>query len=42
VNRQKGITVAVPVHGGKDLPPGTLAGILKGAGITVDQLLKLL
>ena len=42
VNRAACSTVVVPVHGNKDLPPGTLAGILRGADMTVDDLLRLL
>jgi predicted RNA binding protein YcfA (HicA-like mRNA interferase family) len=34
--------VSVPVHSGHDLPPGTLAGILDDAGLTVEQLIALL
>jgi predicted RNA binding protein YcfA (HicA-like mRNA interferase family) len=29
--------VIVPVHGGHDLPPGTLRSILKQAGLSVDE-----
>lgn len=29
--------IAVPVHGSRDLKPGTLRGIIRDAGLTVDQ-----
>ena len=32
----------VPVHGSKSLKHGTLRGILKGAGITVEEFIALL
>lgn len=32
----------VPVHKGKDIPPGTLRAILKGARLDVDELRALL
>ena len=35
-------TVAVPVHSGRDLPTGTLNGIIKAAGLTKQQFLALL
>lgn len=28
----------VPVHKGRAVPPGTLRAILKGAGVTLDEL----
>ena len=34
--------VTVPVHGNRDLPPGTLKGILDQAGLTADELKELL
>ena len=34
--------VTVPVHVGKTLPPGTLHGILRDAGIDVEELRRLL
>lgn len=34
--------VTVPVHGNRDLPPGTLRAILRRAGISVDELVDLL
>jgi predicted RNA binding protein YcfA (HicA-like mRNA interferase family) len=52
VHRQKGshVTmtglsggrVVVPVHGGKDLAPGTFAGIAQQAGLTAQELYNLL
>ena len=32
----------VPVHAGRDMPPGTLRNILRDTGLTVDELLQLL
>jgi predicted RNA binding protein YcfA (HicA-like mRNA interferase family) len=32
----------VPVHGGKDIPRGTVSDIIKQAGFTVDEFLDLL
>ena len=32
----------VPLHKGKLLPPGTLRAVLKGAGLTVEELRRLL
>jgi len=34
--------VTVPVHGAKDLPPGTVRSIIKQAGLTVEQFIALL
>ncbi len=34
--------VTVPIHKGRDIPTGTLRGILKDAEITPDQLRELL
>jgi len=36
------ITFPVPVHKGKILKPGTLRGILRKAGISVQELVELL
>ncbi|MDJ0632324.1 MAG: type II toxin-antitoxin system HicA family toxin [Xenococcaceae cyanobacterium MO_188.B29] len=30
--------LVIPVHGNRDLPPGTLKGILKDANLTEDDL----
>ena len=35
-------TVVVPVHSGRDLKPGTLRGIIRQAGFTVDEFVRLL
>ena len=32
----------VPLHGGKDIPRGTVRDIIKQAGLTVDQFLDFL
>jgi predicted RNA binding protein YcfA (HicA-like mRNA interferase family) len=34
--------VTAPVHSGRTLPPGTLQGILRDAGINVDEFRRLL
>ena len=34
--------VSVPVHGGRDLATGTLRGIIRDAGLTVDEFRRLL
>jgi predicted RNA binding protein YcfA (HicA-like mRNA interferase family) len=38
----KKVTFPVPVHKGKTLKPGTLQGILRKAGISVERLRELL
>jgi predicted RNA binding protein YcfA (HicA-like mRNA interferase family) len=35
-------TVTVPVHGARDLKPGTLRSIIRQAGLTIDDFVKLL
>jgi predicted RNA binding protein YcfA (HicA-like mRNA interferase family) len=35
-------TVSVPVHAGRDLKPGTLRGIIRQAGFTVEEFVALL
>jgi predicted RNA binding protein YcfA (HicA-like mRNA interferase family) len=35
-------TVTVPVHGNRDLKPGTLRAIVRQAGFTVDEFRELL
>ena len=37
-----GVTVPVPMHGGRDLREGTLRGIIRQAGLTVEEFLELL
>ena len=37
-----GRRVVMPVHAGKDIRPGLLSSILEDAGMTVDELEKLL
>ena len=34
--------VVVPVHGSRDLKPGTLRSIIRQAGLTVDEFIDLL
>jgi predicted RNA binding protein YcfA (HicA-like mRNA interferase family) len=38
----RGATIAVPVHGGKDVKPETLRKIIKDAGMTVEEFVELL
>lgn len=35
-------TVSVPSHGARNLPPGTLASILRDAGLSADEFVRLL
>jgi len=35
-------TIPVPVHGGRDVPTGTLRDIIRDAGLTVDEFRRLL
>lgn len=35
-------TVVIPVHAGRDLKPGTLRSIIRQAGFTPDEFVKLL
>jgi predicted RNA binding protein YcfA (HicA-like mRNA interferase family) len=42
IHREKGVATVVPVHGNRDLPTGTLAVILREAGLTPDELRRLL
>lgn len=35
-------TVIVPLHGPRDLKPGTLRGVIRQAGLTVEEFRKLL
>jgi len=35
-------TVVVPVHGARDLKPGTLRGIIRQAGFTVEEFAEVL
>ena len=37
-----GRSVSVPVHAGRDIPKGTLRGILESIGITLEEFIKLL
>ena len=34
--------VSVPVHGARDLPPGTVGSIVEQAGLTVEEFIALL
>jgi predicted RNA binding protein YcfA (HicA-like mRNA interferase family) len=42
VNRSTGQTVPVPVHGSRPLRPGTLRAIIRDAGLTVAEFVRLL
>ncbi len=42
LRKQGGRIVPVPVHGGRDLPLGTLRSILRLAGLTAEELDELL
>jgi len=35
-------TVTVPVHGARDLRPGTLRSIIRQAGLSIDEFVELL
>ena len=35
-------TATVPVHANEDLPPGTLRGVLRQAGLTLTEFVELL
>jgi predicted RNA binding protein YcfA (HicA-like mRNA interferase family) len=37
-----GSKVIVPIHGARDIPPGTIHSIVKQAGLTVDEFIGLL
>jgi len=37
-----GSKVIVPVHGARNIPPGTIHSIVKQAGLTVDEFIDLL
>ena len=34
--------VTIPVHRGRTIPPGTLRGIIRDAGLTVEEFVNLL
>lgn len=40
--RRAAAFISVPVHAGRDLPPGTLSAILGDAALTPDDLRRLL
>jgi predicted RNA binding protein YcfA (HicA-like mRNA interferase family) len=42
VHLQTDATVAVPCHGSQDLAPGTLRRILRDAGLSVEEFVRLL
>ena len=41
-DRERDLTVSVPTHSARDLPPGTLRGVLRQANLTVEDFRKLL
>ncbi len=42
MKHEDGRRTTVPVHGGRDIRPGTLRAVLRNAGLTVDDLHGLL
>ena len=42
IHREEQRVVAVPRHGGRDVPPGTLRSILNQAGLTSEEFQRLL
>lgn len=42
IHKGKQITISVPVHKGKTLGKGITTAIIKDAGITIEEFLKLL
>lgn len=42
IHPERSQIVVLPIHGKRDLPPGTLRAILRQAGLTLDQLEDLL
>nr|WP_239313975.1 type II toxin-antitoxin system HicA family toxin [Frankia sp. Cj3] len=42
MKHEDGRRTTVPVHGGRDIPPGTLPAVLRDAGLTIDDLHGLL
>ena len=40
--REGSLPISVPVHAGKNMKYGTLRGIIKDAGLTVDEFNKLI
>lgn len=42
IHPEKQITLSVPIHKGKSLGKGITLAIIKDAGLTVDEFLKLL
>lgn len=42
LKQPNGKLVSVPVHGGRDLAPGTLRSILRDLSISIDEFVKIL
>ena len=42
INRRAMQTIPVPLHGSKSLASGTLRGIIRDAGLTVEESIRLL
>ena len=40
-NPESRAKISVPVHGGRDIPVGTLAAIIRQAGVSVEEWLAL-
>jgi predicted RNA binding protein YcfA (HicA-like mRNA interferase family) len=36
------VIIEIPVHHGRTIPPGTLRGIIRDAGLTVEEFVDLL
>jgi len=41
-DRQSHVSVSVPVHGGEDMPSGTLRGILHKLDLSIEEFRRLL
>ena len=42
IHHERQRVAVVPVHGGRDVPPGTVRRILRQAGLTVEEFIDLL
>lgn len=42
MKHSNGLRTTVPIHGGKDVPKGTLKAILRDTEITVEQFIEVL
>ena len=39
---EKRVSIPVPLHGGRDLKPGTLRRLIRDAGLTIEEFRQLL